>query len=182
MIPGIVRWRGPQITRIQRVGMGRKDGRVGLILPSPENGLGVAMSSSLLEKLWNGDEDVATPSFALGRALGRRRGCRHPVLRVGKGFGTATGMSPPRPSHREGIWNGDGDVATPSFALGRALGRRRGCRHPVLRVGKGFGTATRTSPPRSSRWEGIWNGDEDVATPFRVKAVVACAWVLWLET
>jgi hypothetical protein len=47
--------------------------------------------------------------IALGKALERRRGRRHP--------------------DREWLWNGDEDVATP--------------------IGKGSGTATSTSPPRS---------------------------------
>jgi hypothetical protein len=95
----------------------------------------------------------------------------------------------------ERLWNGDEDVTTPALAFGRggdvliatgrALERRRGRRHPGLglwtgrrcphRRGKGFGTATMTSPPRSwpldgaamssSPRERLWNGDEDVTTP-----------------
>jgi hypothetical protein len=30
--------------------------------------------------------------------------------------------------------------------------------------------------------EKLWNGDVDVAAPFRVKALAACAWDLGLET
>jgi hypothetical protein len=41
----------------------------------------------------------------------------------------------------------------------------------------GVGVAMSSSP-----LEKLWNGDGDVATPFRVKAVAACAWLLWLET
>ncbi len=84
---------------------------------------------------------------------------------------------------------GEGDVFVDWV---RVLERRRGRRYPVpvawglgrLGVGlgrkgahldtapfwKGFGAAMSSSP-----WEWLWNGDEDVASPFHAGAVSRCA-------
>ena len=73
-----------------------------------------------------------------------------------KEFGAAMSSSP-----REGLWNGNEDVAAPA----RGLGLERGG-DVFIAVERGFGErATRTSPPRSVRdwilgWRGIVEGGE----------------------
>jgi hypothetical protein len=77
------------------------------------NGFGAAMSSLLWNRLWNGDEDVATPSM---RGAGVR--CAQPdpdpdppnpdPAPNGNRFGAAMSSSP-----WDRIRNGDEDVATP---------------------------------------------------------------------
>jgi hypothetical protein len=99
------------------------------------------MSSSPWEWLWNGDEDVATPFHAGAVSRGAR-------LKAG-----CPHPAQPLPPAAWGHAAFKGSFQSP--------GSQRHC--PLW---KGLGAAMSSSP-----WGWLWNGDEDVATPFHAGAV-----------